>query len=87
MKKKDKILHVSIFACIEVLMNLLDKVNANSTMSDEYKEQAEKLNKLNENIIDQTFEKQNSISKSTFSSTCANRVETAVRRTINELKI
>lgn len=85
MNKRAKILHVSIFACIEVLMNLLDKVNANSSMSDAYKKKAQELNDLNVEIIEKTFAKQKTMSKSTFSSTCANRVETSIRRTVNEL--
>lgn len=87
MNKKSKVLHVSIFSCIEVLMNLLDKVSADSEISKVYKKKAEELNKLNENIVDETFKNQKLMSKSTFSSLCANKVETAIRKAVSELKI
>ena len=86
MNKKSKILHVSIFACIDVLMNLLDQVESNSEMSKEYKKQAQKLNDLNEDIVDKTFSKQNALAKGTFAGTCAKRVETTIRKAVNELK-
>ena len=68
-------------------MNLLDKVGSNSEISEAYKLKANELNEMNEYIIDQTFARQSFMSKTSFTSTCANRVETAVRKTIQELKL